>query len=399
MKYIADTNFILDSPERLQGYNVVLPSIVLREIEELERRKSDRQLQYQVRQAKRAIKEMGENLEFLPEDLTSINEREYADNVILRQAYRSGYGILTNDLLMRFKAGVLQVPIGNTEYKEDQTENKGFKVAVFTPKESVAFYQNLGENTLGLEVNQYVVIQTERGHVTDVLRWTGKYHTSITGDKGMTAGFRTNQFGKFEPKDEYQRMAVDSIMNNQVTMIRGAAGTGKSLISLESAWKLVESDGYTLEIFVNPTPLSGAQEVGLYKGDLHDKLMQTSVGNLLASKFGTLEEVERHISEGRLKILPFVELRGYDTGDRKVVWLPEAQNLDAYLLKVALQRVTDSTKVIIDGDYHTQVDKAIYETHNGMRRLSEVLTGEDLYGEVELQHIYRSRLAVLVDRM
>lgn len=60
-------------------------------------------------------------------------------------------------------------------------------------------------------------------------------------------------------------MAVDSILNNQLTSIRGRAGSGKSIIALNTAWNLVEKEGYKLVIFVNPTPLRDSQELGFYK--------------------------------------------------------------------------------------------------------------------------------------
>lgn len=36
---------------------------------------------------------------------------------------------------------------------------------------------------------------------------------------------------------------------------------------------------------------------------------------------------------------------------------------------------------------------------NGMRRMSQVFRGEDIYGEVELKNIYRSRIAEIADKM
>lgn len=101
-----------------------------------------------------------------------------------------------------------------------------------------------------------------------------------------------------------------------------------------------------------------------------------------------------------LDILPFSDLRGYDTGEQKtVIWIVESQNLTVPLLKLGLQRVTESAKVIIDGDDNAQVDRDIYENDNGMKRVSEVLRGNEIYGEVELQNVWRSRLAELVELM
>lgn len=50
--------------------------------------------------------------------------------------------------------------------------------------------------------------------------------------------------------------------------------------------------------------------------------------------------------------------------------------------------------------FEAQVDMDAYAgENNGMRRLSEVFRGNDFYGEVKLQNIYRSRIAALAQEM
>lgn len=69
-------------------------------------------------------------------------------------------------------------------------------------------------------------------------------------------------------------------------------------------------------------------------------------------------------------------------------------------MKIALQRVGEDSICIIDGDYSAQVDNEQYAgSNNGMRRLSEVFRGQDFYGEIQLQNIYRSRIAEIADKM
>jgi len=89
------------------------------------------------------------------------------------------------------------------------------------------------------------------------------------------------------------------------------------------------------------------------------------------------------------------DIRGYDTsGMNAGIYITEAQNLDVELLKLALQRVGEDSIIILDGDTKSQVDLVDYEgINNGMRRVSKVFRGEDIYGEVELKQIHRSRIA------
>lgn len=405
-KFVIDTNTLLRNPEVLYEGNVVLTSMVLRELEHLELKKENRQLQYEIRKAKRVITKLREEenlLEILDisdfeDTLVAYPNAAYADNVILAYALKNGYGLLTGDQLLIDKAISVGVPYKSPETDTAYVEHKGYKTIQLSGHQQKELFQNLDQNPWGLLVNEYLVVQNLSEETEGVLRWDGERLIDI--EEGMANGFRTDQFGKFVPRDEQQIMAVDSIVHNQLTVIRGQAGTGKSLIALNTAWKLVEKEGYKLVIFTNPTPLKDAQELGFFKGDQLDKILQTSLGIMLKSKFGSMNEVRKHIEYGKIDILPFVELRGYDTGDSKTaIWICEAQNLSVPLLKLGLQRITESAKVIIDGDYTAQVDKDSYMYDNGMKRASEVFRGNELFGEIELEHIYRSRLANIADQM
>ena len=111
--------------------------------------------------------------------------------------------------------------------------------------------------------------------------------------------------------------------------------------------------------------------------------------------------VEKLIQDGYLVLLPISDCRGYDTsGMNAGVYITEAQNLDIELMRLVLQRVGDDSFVILDGDFKAQVDSMLYEgKRNGMRRVSEVFRGTDIYGEVCLDNIYRSKIAKIADKL
>jgi predicted ribonuclease YlaK len=403
-QWIADTNVLLNNPEVLVQYDVIIPSHVNREIEHLElTRKQDRTLQYQIRRFKSKCDENNNayvNIKDYKFTLDNELDPQYTDNILLQVAHDEGYGIITNDKLLRRKCRQFGIPFINVQ-QSNFVEYKGFKEKFLTQDELKNIYLNLGINQFDLMTNEYIIINDDiSGELLDILKWNGKHLISLKDKKGrLGKGFKTFQFGDFVPRDEQQIMAVDSILNNQLTSIRGRAGSGKSLIALNTAWYLVEKEGYRLVIFCNPVPSLNAQELGFYKGDRLTKLMQT-VGTMLKSKFGDEVEILRLIQDGKLDILPFADLRGYDTGGQKTIcWFIESQNLTSELMKLGLQRISEDTKVIVDGDYHLQVDKDVYAADNGMKRMSEVFRGTDLYGEIELQNVHRSRIADIADKM
>jgi predicted ribonuclease YlaK len=69
-------------------------------------------------------------------------------------------------------------------------------------------------------------------------------------------------------------------------------------------------------------------------------------------------------------------------------------------MKLALQRIGEDSLCIIDGDPLTQVDDESFAGHNnGMRRASQIFRGTDIYGEVELNTIHRSKIASIAQKM
>ena len=95
------------------------------------------------------------------------------------------------------------------------------------------------------------------------------------------------------------------------------------------------------------------------------------------------------------------DIRGYDTtGMRAGIYISEAQNLDISLMKLALQRIGEDSICIIDGDCKTQVDSIEFAgATNCMRRASRVIRGSDVYGEVTLKNIHRSKIAQIAENM
>ena len=407
-KYVIDTNSLINNPHIILDKDVVVTSLVLRELEKLELRRNDRTLQYSIRVAKRIVEESLNNKEI---EITDIDNggvlegyaEDYVDNKLVKYAIENGYGIITDDILLKHKAVSVGIEVIKSSDQEEDIEYKGFVEKELDRETIQLVYSNYDVNMFGLLTNQYLVMKDEtNGEVIDVMIWTGGWLESIyKANKKMRTIPNTEYFERIVSKDIYQDMTIDSLYRNQVTMVRGKAGSGKTLLSLSYAWNLIEKKEGRLVIFFNPAPSKDSITMGFNKGSKIEKAMQSSLGSMLKSKFGDEYVVEDLIMDGDIEIMPFTDLRGWDSkSDREtVVLISEAQNLTSELLKMGLQRIDDSAQVIIDGDYNQQVDRDAYLYSNGMKRASEVLRGSKLYGEVELQQTYRSELADIVDEM
>lgn len=269
----------------------------------------------------------------------------------------------------------------------------GIMELTMTDAELADFYTNIEkskDNELGLLENQYLVLKTTKNEIVDGYVWRDGKLRKIGYDF-----IKTSYLGNIKPKDIYQKMAIDSFRINPVTMLTGGPGAGKTLLSLGY---LLEQYEYGLIdkiiIFTNPVAAKGAAKLGYTPGSLLEKQLDTQIGNILSSKIGGLDGVLNLIEKNALELIPMSNVRGLDTSANKGILITEAQNLSKELIKLALTRIGEGSQIIIEGDFTMQVDDKEYEgDNNGMRRLSEVFRGHDLYGEIKLNEIYRSRIA------
>lgn len=171
-----------------------------------------------------------------------------------------------------------------------------------------------------------------------------------------------------------------------MTMICGRPGSGKSLLALGYLFYLLDKGEIDrIIVFCNPVVAKNAAKLGFYPGTVEEKLLSSSVGNILSSKLGSFIIVEKLLSEEQLILVPAGDARGYEVPANSGVYIMESQNLTKDLMRMLLQRVSENCKVIIDGDYKEQVDMDIYAgNNNGMKAVSEVFAGESIYGQVEL---------------
>lgn len=274
----------------------------------------------------------------------------------------------------------------------------GYKDVIMSDEQLNEFYTNQ-QNTYDLKVNEYLIIRNQEGEVIDRFCWTGEEF-----DRLKFKSFRSRWFGEVRPMkdDVYQMLAADSFSRNNITMIKGPAGTGKSYLSL--AYLLNQLEYHKIDkiiIFCNTVATKNSARLGFYPGTRDEKLLDSQIGNLLSSKIGDKTEVERLIAEGKLVLLPLSDIRGYDTsGMNAGIYISEAQNMDVSLMKLALQRIGEDSICIIDGDEKTQVDDVSFAgNNNGMKRVSKIFRDTDVYGEIELRKIHRSKIAQIAERM
>ena len=340
------------------------------------------------------------------EDIEKFDMPKTNDSKIIISAYFCNNDVpitfVTNDLACKTIAKSIGL---NTLFLLDEEEDDytGFKEVTLTEADMADFYSNMFSNKINcfkLLNNQYLIIKDTTGKIVDKYRWNDfNGYESVYFLKA-----ESKFFGKVVPKngDIYQQLALDTLHHNQITMLRGAAGTGKSYLAFGHMFSLLEQGKIDkIIVFCNTVATKGSAKLGFYPGSRTEKLLDSQIGNLLESKLGDRFMVEKLISEGSLVLLPMSDIRGYDTtGMNAAIYISEAQNLDIELMRLALQRIGEDSICILDGDSNTQVDLSMYAgRNNGMKRVSKVFRGSDVYGEITLQKIHRSKIADLAQKL
>lgn len=306
----------------------------------------------------------------------------------------------TEDLLCRSIAKSVGL---NTQLTSAEMEDpyKGFKTVYLNDEALAQFYIEMGFNRNEFELleNEYLIIKDKDYKIVDKYKWKDNQYVKIPFQK-----LESKMFGKVVPKDGdiYQQLAMDSLINNQITLLRGPAGSGKSYLAFAHLFSLLEKGTIDkIIVFCNTVATKGSAKLGYYPGSRTEKLLDSQIGNLLSSKLGDSNSAEDLIAKGKLILLPLSDIRGFDTtGMNAAVYITEAQNMDIELMKLALQRIGEDSICILDGDDKCQVDMSMYSgKNNGMRRVSEVFRGKDIYGEIELQKIYRSKIADIAEKL
>src|SRR5699024_8800511 len=184
-KYVIDTNSLINNPYIILDKNVVVTSLVLRELEKLELRRNDRTLQYSIRVAKRMVEDNLNNKKIEIKDIDNGGVLEgyaedYVDNKLVKYAIENGYGIITDDILLKHKAVSVGIEVIKSSDQEEDIEYKGFVEKELYRETIQLVYSNYDINMFGLLTNQYLVMKdATNGEVIDVMIWTGSWLESI----------------------------------------------------------------------------------------------------------------------------------------------------------------------------------------------------------------------------
>jgi phosphate starvation-inducible PhoH-like protein len=157
---------------------------------------------------------------------------------------------------------------------------------------------------------------------------------------------------KIELNDE-QKAAKTEIYNNPVVLLKGMAGSGKTLVACQVALDMFFKR--EIEKIVITRPTVAKEDIGFLPGDLKEKMdpwLAPIYANL--QMLYNKESVEKLVAEGSIEIVPFAFMRGR-TFPNSFVLVDECQNITHSQTEMMLGRLGKGGKMVFCGDL-AQVD-------------------------------------------
>lgn len=147
---------------------------------------------------------------------------------------------------------------------------------------------------------------------------------------------------------EEQEAAKQVILDNQVTVLYGVAGTSKTTVASITALDLLFKKQIGRITLIRPTVAS--ENIGYLKGDKDDKMSPwfTPVVENLYDIYSK-GKIDALLTENRIRFLPLQFAQGVNFKNEVVIF-EEAENATLVQIRMALTRLCDGAKVIFTGD-------------------------------------------------
>jgi len=203
-----------------------------------------------------------------------------------------------------------------------------------------------------------------------------------------------------EPLTENQKVLFNAYESGKNLIAYGAAGTGKTFVTLYNALCDVLDQSTPYEKIYIVRSLVATREIGFLPGDHEDKsfLYQIPYKNMVKYMFEMPSEADFEMLYGNLKAQETISfwstsfIRG-TTFDKAIIIVDEFQNLNFHELDSIITRVGENSKIMFCGDA-TQSDLVKTNERNGIIGFMEILRNMSSVNIVEfgVEDIVRSGL-------
>ena len=205
---------------------------------------------------------------------------------------------------------------------------------------------------------------------------------------------RDAEYRYLTPRTHNQRMLVESIRENTVTLVTGYPGTGKTLLSLQAGLFMLKEGEIDKIYYVRNDPLNklGSKGKGYLPGNAQEK-MAPLLGPIMDNIYQVCNKgkADYIIANNQIEGLMFEDLRGRSF-QRSFIISDETQNVPPIGVYTVLTRIGAGTKLVLlgDGGQKDSMDRFSDGLTDAWKRLDNVTD----VGKVSLgiNDIFRNKL-------
>ena len=153
--------------------------------------------------------------------------------------------------------------------------------------------------------------------------------------------------------NDEQKEAKALILENPITVLKGMAGSGKTLVAVQAALDMLFNKEVEKIIITRPTVAK--EDIGFLPGDLKEKMdpwLAPIYHNLYA--LYSKDKIDKELEKETIEIVPFAFMRGR-TFLNSFVIVDEAQNVTHDQMETVIGRLGKNSKMVICGDL-AQID-------------------------------------------
>ena len=162
---------------------------------------------------------------------------------------------------------------------------------------------------------------------------------------------KNNQSVKIIPRNKNQEQYVLKLLDPSKDIVFGIgpAGTGKTLLAVQTAVKMFK-EGNIDKIIVTRPAVSVDEDLGFLPGTLEQKMAPWTrpIFDVLREYFDA-RQIEGMIEEGIIEIAPLAYMRGRTFKDAYII-ADEMQNATPNQMKMLLTRIGTGSKMVVTGD-------------------------------------------------
>jgi phosphate starvation-inducible PhoH-like protein len=185
-------------------------------------------------------------------------------------------------------------------------------------------------------------------HAVDTSHDTGRVH-NVVFDRVPAIERDQSYIRKVRPRSDNQRLLMEAIESNPLTLALGPAGTGKTYLAISAAVEALEA-GSVARILLSRPAVEAGENLGFLPGDMRDKLdpYLRPLYDALNDRLGN-KRLRQYLDDGTIEIAPVAFMRGR-TLNNSFVLIDEAQNCTYGQLKMLLTRLGWHSTMVITGD-------------------------------------------------